>query len=185
MEKQLKVGMIAPDFCIPNQSGESACASDLVTARDLLLVFHRFLGCSLAQYDMAEISEARQHLKDIELAVVLQSPVSELQTSDFIRGCGYTVLADPEGVLYRTFGVTPAECKKTLIGGRTLDKIQLAREAGFQHGNDTGNPLQLPAVFWLEKKTSRIKKLVYCQDAGSLPNLCSFISDKEEHKERI
>ena len=122
---------------------------DLLNGRPLVLILHRFFGCTLSQYELGEAIRQYRALEhpDFDLVVGVQSYPEYIRSLES-RFDGVPVLCDVEGELYKALGVGSAADREEL--GRSpvvAETIAKAKAAGLVHGEDSGNPLQYPGLF--------------------------------------
>lgn len=139
----------------PFRSGQSL--ADKVAGHKTLLLFLRYYGCTLCQYDMLLLKEqyAKIHAVNGQVKVVLQSDpkllAEELGSADVYP---FEIICDPDGALYRLFEVNPAASMTELGGDGVMEKIKAAKERGLSHGRYEGVEEQLPAAFVIDENMS-------------------------------
>lgn len=118
------------------------------------LLFLRYYGCTLCQYDIHQymVHYDAIRAKGGQLIIVLQSDSKKVAAQLKREDLPFTIICDPDAVLYKRFGVVPAASREKMAGQGTMAKIEKAKAAGFQHGEYEGNELQLPAVFVMDKE---------------------------------
>lgn len=151
----------------------------LMNEKPLIIILHRFYGCTIAQYEIGRLAEEYRQWKacPCELAFVVQSGLDEMvkvkQLSDI------PIICDLEEILYSMFAVPKAESREEMLGGNSLEKVDMAKQAGYVHGIDSGDPLQLPAAFVIAKGGS-ILYAYYGANAGDLPTLHDIVKGTQE-----
>lgn len=175
---KLKNGDILPDFTYqtPFADGQTLAAA-AQGARRTLLLFLRYYGCTLCQYDLHQLKEHYAELSagGGQVLVVLQSdPAALAQQLGTPDALPFAIVCDPEQALYRQFGIQPAASKLKMADAGTLAKIAKAQAAGFKHGAYEGNELQLPAAFLLDQDR-RVLYAHYGKSAGDLPAMDQMI----------
>ncbi len=171
MIRRLKPGEIIPDFQI-DLPLKCVKLSELMDGKSIFLIFHRFYGCILTQYQLGVIDSDYNKLKSDEfrVAVVLQTSQGEMKDKTSVRNFSFPIICDIDKHLYNYFGVTPALSKEALSAPDTDDVLNIARGLGYIHGADSGDPLQLPAVILLNE--NRVIKFVhYSKNVGDLPSV--------------
>lgn len=176
---KLKTGDTMPDFtyCTPFEAGQSLAAAVQRAPRTLLL-FLRYYGCTLCQFDIHQLKE---HYAELaagggQVLVVLQSdPAALARQLGAPDALPFPLVCDPEQTLYRRFGIEPAASKLGMADAGTIAKIAKAQAAGFRHGDYEGNELQLPAAFVLDAGR-RVLYAHYGKSAGDLPSLREMIA---------
>lgn len=127
--------------------------ADKVAGHKTMLLFLRYYGCTLCQYDMLLLKEqyAKIHAVSGQAKVVLQSDpallAEELGSPDVYP---FEIICDPDGTLYNLFEVNPAASMAELGGGKVMEKIKAAKDRGLTHGRYEGVEEQLPAAFVID-----------------------------------
>lgn len=169
----LTVGTKMPDFTFntPYENGLSlACKA--AEAPKTALMFLRYYGCTLCQYDIQQMA---QHYDEItagggQLYVVLQSDPDKLREKLGDKGTlPFDIICDPEQTLYKAFGIQPAEDLKAVITPADMEKLGKVRASGLSHGDYEGNEQQLPAAFVIDKDCS----ILFAQYAKTLTDIPS------------
>lgn len=150
---RLKEGQKMPDFTFRTPFCPELTLKEFMAGQKTAIVFLRYFGCTLCQYDIARYKAGYQEMKEAggRLLVVLQSDpqllAQDLVTEDALP---FTIACDPEGELYREYGILPAESMAKMAGAKTVVKLAKAKAAGYKHGRYEGEELQLPAAFVLD-----------------------------------
>ena len=178
---KLTQGDKLPEFTYDTPFAAALSISDTtkkVTGKTAL-VFLRYYGCTLCQYDLHEF--ATQHEKIVaaggQMLVVLQSDpaklAEQLQPGDF----PFDIICDPEQKLYKKFEIAAAASKATMVDSRAVAKIAKAAASGFKHGEYEGEELQLPAAFVVEPDLI-LTYVRYGESVGDVPTpeeLCALL----------
>lgn len=141
-----------PDFKFETPFRRNVQLSDVVGDGKTALVFLRYYGCTLCQYDLAQYAKNYEKIKAAggKMLVVLQSDPVQLKADLGTEAAlPFEIICDPKEELYREFEILPAASEKEMAGQNTMVKVGKAIEAGFSHGRYEGEELQLPAVFIL------------------------------------
>ncbi|MBS5062290.1 MAG: AhpC/TSA family protein [Hungatella hathewayi] len=147
---RLNEGQNMPDFSFRTPFCPKLTLKEFMAGQKTAIVFLRYFGCTLCQYDMAQYAAGYEEIKAAggKLLVVLQSDpellAQDLGTEDAMP---FTIACDTEGELYREYGILPAESKMKMAGAKTVVKLAKATAAGYKHGRYEGEELQLPAAF--------------------------------------
>ncbi|MBE5988735.1 peroxiredoxin [Lacrimispora xylanisolvens] len=140
------------DFTFDTPFRKNVRLSEAAGGKKLALVFLRYYGCTLCQYDLSQYAKNYEKITAAggELLVVLQSD-PDLLREDMGKEdmFPFEIVCDPKEELYREFEILPAASKKDLAGLKTMVKVGKAMAAGFSHGRYEGDELQLPAAFIL------------------------------------
>lgn len=169
---RLTVGEVMSNFTYDTPFATGLTLSDTVqkTPKTALL-FLRYYGCTLCQYDIHQLAENYHQITDVggQVIVVLQSDpaglAQELQPDTF----PFSILCDPKAALYERFGIQPAASMAKMADAGTMLKIAKATAAGYKHGAYEGNELQLPACFVVDKER-KILYAHYGKSAGDIPD---------------
>ncbi len=152
---RLEIGMTMEDFSFetPFETGRSLEETVKRVEGKTALVFLRYYGCTLCQYDIHQLAACYDEIKNMgaQLLVVLQSKPEGLKAQLKEDSLPFDLICDPDQALYKSFGVDPAESEAGMMGPNTMEKVEKARSVGFTHGEYEGNELQLPAVFIVDK----------------------------------
>lgn len=151
---RLTAGGTIPDFTFdtPFEQGRTLSETAARVKGKTALIFLRYYGCTLCQYDMHQYAAAAEKIAATggQMLVVLQSDPQKL-ASQMKRGeLPYDLICDPEQKLYRQFEIAPAPSKMKMADFATVKKIAKATAGGFKHGDYEGDELQLPAAFILD-----------------------------------
>lgn len=170
---RLAVGEVMPDFTYdtPFASGLTLAGTVQKTPKTALL-FLRYYGCTLCQYDMHQLAENYHQITAVggQVLVVLQSAPAGLAAQLQPDSLPFDILCDPDAVLYERFGIQPAALMAKMADAGTMVKIAKATAAGYKHGAYEGNELQLPAAFVVDADR-RILYAHYGKSAGDTPDV--------------
>ena len=148
---KLTVGGKLPDFTYdtPFASGVSIADTARKVGGKTALVFLRYYGCTLCQYDIHQFTAQYDKIAATggQMLVVLQSDPAKLAGQMKPGDLPFDIVCDPEQKLYKEFEIAPAESKAKMADLKTMGKIAKATAGGFKHGDYEGDELQLPACF--------------------------------------
>ena len=103
---ELKIGDMAPDFCLPTQSGEQLSLADLKGSKTVLYFYPKdnTSGCTL---EAKSLRDGKQELAARGYRIVGVSPDSERSHQNFCskHELNFTLLADTEHSLLEALGV--------------------------------------------------------------------------------
>ena len=135
------------------------------------LVFLRYWGCRICQYDVMQFAAGYEKIleRDGQLLVVLQSTPENLK-EQWGEELPFSVICDPEKILYSLFEVQPAPSKEAMMDARTVEKVQAAEKLGLQHGIYEGEEFQLPAAFII-RPDQTVTYTQYGKAAGDVPDV--------------
>lgn len=168
---KLEIGQLMPDFsyATPYESNLTLAETAAKTPKTAL-VFLRYYGCPMCQYD---IQQYAQHYAELtahggQLLVVLQSdPIKLAETLGSPDALPFPIVCDPEQQLYKNFSIEPAVSMVKAADTKTVGKVIKATVGGFKHGAYEGNEMQLPAAFVITAD----RKLVYAHYAKTLTDM--------------
>lgn len=171
--ERLVVGNVMPDFEFETPF-ESGCTLEKTLQRvdgKTALVFLRYYGCTLCQYDIHRFAEQQELIKATggQMLVVLQSDPAHLAEQLKPEDLPFDIICDPQQTLYKQFAIKPAASKMGLADPKTVMKLGKAKAEGYVHGDFEGEELQLPAVFVL-KQDRTITQAHYGKSAGDVPD---------------
>lgn len=168
---KLEIGQTMPDFeyVTPFSSGHTL-ARTAAKAPKTALVFLRYWGCPLCQYDIHLLAQAHGELtaQGGQVLVVLQSDpkglAEKLEKEDALP---FSVICDPDQMLYRAFCIEPASSMAKMADLKMVGRILKATKLGFRHGAYEGNEQQLPAAFVIDAD----RKIHYAHYAKSVSDM--------------
>lgn len=168
---KLEIGQIMPDFefVTPFTTGHTL-AQTAAEAPKTALVFLRYWGCPLCQYDIHLLAQAHESLTAYggQLFVVLQSDpaglAEQLGTADKLP---FAIICDPEQKLYKEFVIEPAASMVKMADLKMVGKIMKASKLGIRHGAYEGDEQQLPAAFVVDGD----RKVLYAHYAKSVSDM--------------
>lgn len=148
---KINVGGSMPDFTFSTPFRANVPFSKVVTESNrTALVFLRYYGCPLCQYDIAQYAAGFKKIKAVggNLLVVLQSDPDLLkQELSGENPFPFEIVCDPQVELYKSFEILPAASQEEMGGPNTMLKVAKVQQAGYEHGRSEGEELQLPAAF--------------------------------------
>ena len=135
------------------------------------LIFLRYWGCRICQYDVIQFAAGYEKIleQNGQLLVVLQSTPENLK-EQWGEELPFSVICDPEKILYRLFEVQPAPSKEAMMDARAVEKVQAAEKLGLQHGIYEGEEFQLPAAFVI-RPDGTVTYAHYGKAAGDVPEV--------------
>ena len=168
---KLEIGQYMPDFeyITPFSAGHTL-GETAAKAPKTALIFLRYWGCPLCQYDIHLLAQAHAELtaRGGQLLVVLQSDpkglAEKLEKEDALP---FSIICDPDQKLYRQFCIEPAASMAKMADLKMVGRIVKATKLGFRHGEYEGNEQQLPAAFVLDGE----RKLLYAHYAKSVSDM--------------
>ncbi len=152
---QLSQGQTAPTFKVNDIWGNSVDLAKIENKK-VLLSFFRYAECAVCQLRIVEIMREKERFKqqDIAIIAIFQSPPDSLKTSIVDKThFDFTIIADPEKVLYQLYSVKPSWIKmmKT-FNLKGIKRVIQSMKAGFKPGGKVeGQIHQIPADFILDR----------------------------------
>lgn len=170
---KLEIGQVMPDFEYetPFAKGITLAETAAKTPKTAL-IFLRYWGCTLCQYDIHLLAQAHGDIvaNGGQMFVVLQSDpallAGELKTADALP---FQIICDPEQTLYKQFGIEAAASMAKMADLKMLGKAIKATKAGFKHGAYEGEEKQLPAAFVVDSEC-RILYAHYAKSMSDMPD---------------
>ena len=169
--KKLEIGQIMPDFdyVTPFSAGHTL-AETAAKAPKTALVFLRYWGCPLCQYDIHLLAQAHADITAHggQLLVVLQSdPTSLAEKLGDEQALPFPIVCDPDQKLYKEFAIAPAASMAKMADLKMIGRIIKATKLGFKHGEYEGDEQQLPAAFVVDGD----RKILYARYAKSVSDM--------------
>ena len=171
---KLEIGQIMPDFdyVTPFSEGHTL-AQTAANAKKTALVFLRYWGCPLCQYDIHLLAQAHGDITAHggQLLVVLQSApkglAEKLGREDALP---FPIVCDPDQKLYKQFAIAPAASMAKMADLKMIGRIIKATKLGFKHGEYEGIETQLPALFVVDNEMN-VTFAHYGKAAGDVPDI--------------
>lgn len=165
---KLTVGSTMPNFEVTTVKKGDTYLKEIVGGRKTAIYFLRYIGCTICQYDLANIQEGYSKLEEngAKAVVVLQSPVDKLQQTAF----SFDIISDPKLELFKELEIVAAPSMEVLVSGTSMAKMDKAIAAGYAHGEYEGDELQLPATFVVDENL-KVLYAKYSKDLDDLPTI--------------
>lgn len=134
------------------------------------VVFLRYYGCTLCQYDIHRFAQQYDNIKAAhgQLLVVLQSDPVKLAQQLSESDLPFEIICDPDKAFYQELEIAPASSMANMAGVKTAVKVAKATAAGYKHGEYEGDELQLPAVFIMDRQL-RLSYVHYGKTVDDVP----------------
>lgn len=179
---KIKTGELMPNFVFQTPFEPNVELKDAVGQGKTAILFLRYYGCTLCQYDMKLLKDHYGEITEEggNFMVVLQSDPEKMALDIDKDSFPYKIICDPDRTLYQMFQITPAGTKEELGGGNVLEKVARAREH-FTHGDYEGDELQLPAVMVMDKNL-KVLYVHYGTNAADVPGwaeLAALLADTQ------
>ncbi|TMQ57628.1 MAG: peroxiredoxin [Candidatus Eisenbacteria bacterium] len=110
----LKVGDTAPDFTLPDQSGNKVTLSSFRGKKNVVLVFHPLAFTSVCTVQMPGYSKEKQSFEGLDAQVLglsVDSAPTHKAWAEHLGGIEYPLLADfwPHGEVAKKYGILRPE----------------------------------------------------------------------------
>ena len=119
---ELKIGDMAPDFCLPTQSGEQLSLADLRGSKTVLYFYPKdnTSGCTL---EAKSLRDGKQELAARGYRIVGVSPDSERSHQNFCskHELNFTLLSDKEKAMCEAYGVW---VEKSMYGRKYMGVVR-------------------------------------------------------------
>lgn len=170
---KLTVGGKLPEFTYapPFASGVALAGTVKKVPGKTALVFLRYYGCTLCQYDIHKFAAEHDKVAAVggQMLVVLQSDPQKLAEQIKPGDLPFDIICDPAQKLYKKFAIEAAGFAEEMIDDKTREKIAQAKSQGFQHGDYEGEELQLPCTLVVDQELT-LTYVHYGTSAGDVPN---------------
>ncbi len=155
--------------------GTNTTLTALLDHKKTLLFFLRDSACILSMYEIYLLKKQYGLIteRDARLIVCVQADPAASR-ENLPDTYPFPIICDAGHVLYQLYGVTSAPDRNAMEGENTHSRITMAREAGFIHGKDSGDPLQLPAVFYIDE-SGIIQYAFYGRTAEDIPTVTELL----------
>lgn len=167
----LTEGSVMEDFTYNTPFASGIRFSDTVKkAKKTAVVFLRYYGCTLCQYDIQQMAAHYDELTSGggQVLVVLQSDPAVVAESVKEGDLPFDLVCDPKASLYIRNAVWPAESLVEMGDDEaSKKKLEKVHASGLKHGKYEGSELQLPAVFIVDSD----RKVVYAHYAKKLGDM--------------
>ncbi len=167
---KLTVGTKFPNADVLTLKGEKNVADLVSKEGKTAVVFLRYYGCSLGQYDVKLYSEAYDSIiaDGNQLVVVLQSTPESINRQCPIN-VPYDIICDPEAKLYKELSIEAVNEISEAKGEMTIKKIEhLRATTDIVHGDYEGIEEQLPAYFVVDAELN-VLLAHYSDELGDVP----------------
>lgn len=172
---KVEVGTKLADFSVTSLKKGGTSISELVSKRGkTAIVFLRYYGCPLCQYDMIKYRDSYEQITadGNGLVVVLQSTPESIGSQTDID-FPFDIICDPEMKLYQTLeiGVMAPPTEGGEMPAPTPEMLQVFKaieDMGLQHGPNEGIEEQLPAYFIVDSELN-VSVAHYCENPLEVP----------------
>lgn len=172
---KLTVGAKFPNAAVVTLKGEKNVADLISKEGKTAVVFLRYYGCSLSQFDVKVYADAYEKIIEggNQLVVVLQSTPESIERQCPIS-VPYDIICDPEAKLYKELEILPVNDISEAKGEMTIKKIEhLRATTDIVHGDYEGIEEQLPAYFVVDAELN-VLVAHYSEELGDVPGAECF-----------
>jgi thioredoxin-dependent peroxiredoxin len=174
---RLKAGDKAPSFTTSDLDGRSIQLADF-RGQKLLLAFFRYASCPLCNLRISELIRHQPEFQTygLQILAIFQSPLERLRQYAGLQRPPFPVTADPDGGLYRLYGVE-SSWLGFLRGSLRVGALATAASRGFLPGPMDGPKARIPADFLIDPDLV-IQIAYYGTDIGDhlpLPNIRQWL----------
>lgn len=167
---KLHQGEKMPDFSCDTVFQKNVTLSQLVGEKKTIVLFLRYYGCTLCQY---EVHQLKEHYAAIEAVgaqaiVVFQSDPEKIARQITPEDLPFKIICDPEMKLYQRFEIGAAVSREELMTDPLKEKLKEIVAQGFVHGEHEGEEYQLPAYAVVDKELN-ILRVHYASDLLDMP----------------
>ena len=171
---KVEKGQKLENFAVTTLKKGKTTLSDLVSKEGkTAIVFLRYYGCPLCQYDMLLYKDAYEQIVagGNELVVALQSTGESIASQTEID-YPFDVILDPEMILYQTLDIgtmaPPPAGAAPQFPPEALALFKKIDEQGIKHGPNEGIEEQLPAYFVVDRDL-KLTVVQYCGSPFDVP----------------
>lgn len=172
---KVEVGTKFENLAVTTVKKGAATISELISKNGkTAIVFLRYYGCPLCQYDMIKYMESYETITagGNGLVVVLQSTPESIASqtdADF----PFDIICDPDMLLYQKLEIgamaPPAEgAEMPAPTPEMMNIFKTIEEMGLQHGPNEGLEEQLPAYFVIDSQLN-VTVAHYCENPFEVP----------------
>ena len=168
---RLTVGSKFPNEAVLTLKGDKNIADMVSKEGKTAVVFLRYYGCSLSQFDVKLYSEGYEKITagGNELVVVLQSTPESIERQCPIK-VPFDIICDPLAKLYKELDIEAVADISEAKGEMTMDKINFLRTTtDIVHGDYEGIEEQLPAYFVVDADLN-VLHAHYSEELGDVPS---------------
>lgn len=162
---RMQPGQIAPDFTINDIFGNPV-RLQAFRGKKILLSFYRYASCPLCNLRINELIKRHSQFQQngLEIIAVFQSSVDSIREYVGKQDAPFPIIADPDQILYRSYGVTPSWWKffKAIM---RIREIFQSFTLGYLPGKIDGNITMVPADFLIDENIN-ISIAYYGKDIG-------------------
>lgn len=166
----LKEGEKAPNFVTKDVLGNKINLKKMLKSSNILLTFLRPAWCPICNARTYELIQYHEQLKAQGFEIIAVYPSTEQVLRDYVEELEipFPIISDPEGELYRLYGVERSREKfeMAFTEEKALKYIKDGKELYEKYDNDYGGIQEvavpiIPADFILTQKDQKIKTAYY------------------------
>lgn len=171
----LKKGQKIPNFDCLTKDGIFNI-KEIIKNKKTILIFLRFYGCRITQYELKDFSDYYESLKlkNYNLIIILQSSIETIENAYKTKKYPFLLISDLNEEIYKMFDIKPALNREVLSSDKDKLKVKKADEFGLKKGLIEGNILQLPAEFLINENLE-IEYSYYGKTSGDILNPIELI----------
>lgn len=163
---KLKAGDMALEFSTEDISGQKVSLSDF-NGKKVWLSFHRYAGCPICNLRVAHIKENYQEFssKGLSIVAIFESPSQSIHQHLDRLEIPFTLVPDPERILYEKYGVENSAIGYLKGSLRIKTLYDAIIRYKFLPGKVENKMTQLPADFLINEDQT-IHTAYYGKDIG-------------------
>lgn len=157
------------------KKGDTNVSELIAKSGKTAIVFLRYYGCSLSQFDVATYAKGFNEITadGNSLVVGIQSTPDSIKKQCPID-VPFDIICDPEAKLYKELDIQPVDSMDKAAGEMTVKKIEFLRSTtDIQHGDFEGIEEQLPAYFVVDADMN-VLVAHYSAEMGDVPTIEDF-----------
>lgn len=147
---RLQVNQLAPQFVVLDLDRRSV-AMPALNGRKTLLSFYRYVTCPLCNLRVARLMQEQASLESLDVVAVFESTAANLRAYLPPKGVPMQIVADPEGSLFRLYGVERSWLAAMLGMMRLPTMMQALFRKDLRMGPVDGAVNRVPADFLIDE----------------------------------
>jgi peroxiredoxin len=145
----LEEGSKAPNFVTMDVLGNKVKLNKILKKSNVLITFLRPVWCPVCNARTHELIEEYKKMQEKGIEIIAVYPSSEEKLRGYVKDLKipFTVVSDPEEVLFKLYGVERSAVKyqRTMKEKKALDMMKKGQELFHENGNDYGGGIKVAA----------------------------------------
>ncbi len=185
-----KPGQPAPDAVVKTMNGDETTLADVWQSHDgpTVLVFLRHFGCIFCREHAAQLASAKAEFEKRGVQIVFVGMGNPEEAREFRadRDLPFEILADPDRVAYRAFGLPEGRISQ-LAGPAVVGASVRAMKHGASVGKAVGNRRQLPGTYIIDQDGRFLfsKPAAHAGDVAEIETLLAALDASSRSKAEL